>query len=353
MAHPSSMQDPLLEFQKAKTLFDQAKTILIISHRRPDADAVGANLALREALENLGKKVNSACIDPPPQNCFFLKEVKQFYESIDPLKYDLIVSVDCGGNKLLGFQEDHPELLDPSKCTLINIDHHPSNDRFGTVNIVMDEAPATCFILYLMFNTYQWTITPSMATALLHGLYYDTGSFMHSNTNADVLRIAGRLKALGGKQELCVKTQFKNSSLAKLKLWGRALSRLYINQQGAAVSVITHQDYEETEANEEDLNGLVNLMDHAEEARFSLLLTEDFKGNVKGSMRTQNEEINLSKLAGLFGGGGHEKAAGFSVPGRLQSKRIWEIKPNEPAQSAHSPWTSSHSSQKHPSTLLS
>lgn len=312
-------------FDQAKDLMLRAGRILIISHLNPDADAIGANLALREALEAIGKSVDSACIDPPPEACRMLSGYDRFLSSIEPQPYDLVISVDCGSHKLLGFQNPHPELLDRNVTTLINIDHHESNDFFGTVNMVMPETPSTCFILYLFFNYMGWRISPSMATALLMGLHYDTGAFMHSNTSSDTLRMAGRLQALGGENEAVVKALFHHNSLNQLRLWGRVLSGLHFNDKGALVSAVRETDYEATGCQFEDLSGLVNYLNQVPEAKFTMLLTEDRKGNIKGSLRTQREDINLSEIAGLLGGGGHKKAAGFTIPGRLRSRTRWEI----------------------------
>lgn len=304
---------------------DQAQRILIISHRSPDADSIGANLALREALENNGKSVDSACVDPVCLDSTFLKGADRFLNEIVPSNYDLIISVDCGDHKLMGFHIAHPELLDRKRINLINIDHHPSNDDFGTVNIVMTETPATCFILYLMFSAYGWGISSTMASALLSGLYYDTGSFMHSNTSAQSLRIASRLKALGADHGTIIKKQFHTTSLEKLKLYGRALSRVELNEKEAVVTVLTEEDYKTVAGELEDSSGIVNYLSHVSEGKFCVFLTEDMKGNIKGSLRTQSDEIDLSKIAGLFGGGGHKKAAGFTVPGRLKEKTVWTV----------------------------
>jgi bifunctional oligoribonuclease and PAP phosphatase NrnA len=312
-------------FDQAKHAMLQAHRILIISHKSPDPDAIGANLALREALENMGKSVQSACVDPCPENCNFLRKSDTYLPDFRPQDYDLIISVDCGGHKLLGFQKDKPELLDKSRVTLLNIDHHPSNDYFGTFNVVIPDAPATCIILFHMFNYFGWEITQEMATALLHGLYFDTGSFMHSNTTPDALRVAARLKALGGNHEYCVKQQFRKKSLEKLRLWGRALSKLSINKNHAAITALTEQDYQAENATFEDLSGLINYLTHIPEAKFSMLLAEDMHGNIKGSLRTQNDNVDLSGIAQLFGGGGHTKAAGFTIPGHIQQRCSWCI----------------------------
>ena len=225
----------------------------------------------------------------------------------------------------MAFREQKPELLNRNATTLINIDHHPSNDFFGNVNIVLPDAPATCFILFLFFSYCGWTITPSMATCLLHGLYYDTGCFMHSNTSAEAYRVAARLKALGGDSDRCVKEEFHSASINKLRLWGRALSRICINEKKAVVAALTQNDYDEEGANHEDISGLVSYLNHVPEAKFCVLLTEDGRGNIKGSLRTQREDIDLTSITGLFGGGGHKKASGFTIPGRLVEKKIWSI----------------------------
>ncbi len=312
-------------FQEAKILMERASKILIIAHRGPDADAVGANLALREALERIGKKVDSACVDPIPENSIFLSQSEKFLRDFKSEDYDLMISVDCGGHKQLGFHESKPELLDRTKILFINIDHHSSNDHFGTVNIVMDETPSTCFILHLMFSSYGWEITPNMATALLHGLYYDTGSFMHSNTCSDTLRIAGRLLALGADHARCIKEQFKTTPLSRLKLWGRGLERVHFNEHHALTSLLTKNDFLETKTQFEDSSGLVQYLNHVPEARFTMLLTETDSGKIKASMRTQNDDIDLAQIANLFGGGGHKKAAGFTINGSLRPKVTWSI----------------------------
>lgn len=313
------------EFEKAKNMLYSAQRILIISHKNPDADTVGANLALRESLENCGKTVTSACIDKIPASCLFLKGANDYVQDFNTSDFDLIIAVDCGAHHLMVFHDQKPELLDRNRTNLLNIDHHPSNDFFGNVNIVLPQTPATCFIIFLLSTYCGWTITPTMATAMLHGLYFDTGCFMHSNTTAETLRVAARLKALGGDHQRCVKEEFHTASIAKLRLWGRALSRINLNKKQAVVTALTKQDYEEEHANYDDVSGLVNYLNHVPEAKFCMLLTEDFKGNIKASLRTQKENVDLTNITGLFGGGGHKKASGFTIPGRLVEKRTWSI----------------------------
>lgn len=324
MSDPASL--PMNEIQRAYQVFLGAERILIISHKNPDADSIGSNVALREALESLGKKVDSACFDPVPENCNFLRYSDSFIRQIRPEHYDLIVAVDCGSHNLLKFHEIHPILLNREQCMMINIDHHATNDFFGNINIVMPETPSACFVLYLMFTMYGWTITPTMATAMLHGLYFDTGSFQHSNTDSTTLRIAGRLKHLGADLDLCVKKHYKTSSIPQLRLWGKALERAQKNSKNMVITYLNSHDFLTENADRDDTSGLINFLNHVPDALCCLLLIEDKHGNIKGSMRTQNEKMDLAELTRLFGGGGHKKAAGFTIPGRLKVSRQIEVR---------------------------
>ncbi len=325
------MDDLLHHFQQAKELIDAAQNVVIISHRNPDADAIGSNLALREALEMQGKHVISASVDVTPEDCDFLVQELPFSQEFVLEKQDLVITVDCGGHKLVAFHERIPNFFQSKP--IINIDHHPSNDFFGTVNIVAPHYSSTCFIVAQMLFALNWPVTPRMATALLHGLYYDTGSFMHSNTDSHSLRTAGRLKALGGDHERCVKKQFHTSSIEKLRLWGRALEHAIMTPKQILVTTFTHEDYTAAGSEYSDISGFINYFNQVPEAKFCVVLAEDAQGNIKGSMRTQREEVDLTQISGLFGGGGHKKASGFTLPGRLRERRLWTIERS--AQSVH------------------
>ena len=313
------------EFEKAKQAFLAAEKIVIISHRSPDADAVGSNLALRMALETLGKKVTSACVDPPPENSMFLEKVETYVDDFDYDDADVIVSVDCGAPKLVVFQERKPGLFDGPK-PFVNFDHHFSNDGFGSINPVDHEACSTCIIMYYFFQYCGWPITRSIATALLHGIYFDTGGMMHSNTSAEVLQVCGKLMSMGGDLKKISKELFHTTPVNKLRLWGRILERAYINEDGVTVSAVNTEDYQACNAGPLDTGGAIDYLNAVPGAKYSVLLSEDReKGIVKGSLRTQREDVNLSDVAGQWGGGGHPKASGFGMSGRLKPVMSWEV----------------------------
>lgn len=310
---------PIIESQliAAKNLLAGAQKIVIISHRGPDGDTVGANLAMRRALKTQwGKEVISACVDSPPANSDFLPEFGEYVLDFDLRWPDLLIAVDCGAANMMKFNEKKPELL-AGTPPLLNIDHHASNDFFGKINLVDADAAAACQIVYNFLNFCGFKIDRHIATCLLHGLYYDTGSFMHSNTNPEVLRVASKLMWKGADYKTIARRQFHTMPVNQLKLYGKIMERIHVNEKGLTVSALKNDDFENAGATPDETTGAIDYLNSVPDGRFSCLLYEDRKGVLKGSFRTRTEDLNLSELAGLFGGGGHRKASGFSFPGKL------------------------------------
>jgi phosphoesterase RecJ-like protein len=302
-----------------KNKIENAEKILVISHRRPDADTIGANLSMRQALLNMGKNVTSACHDDIGEENYFLPGVYSFVKEIGQLEdYDLIISVDCGDRKITDYHYDYPELFS-GKYQVINIDHHISNDNFGTVNLVRSDFASTTQILYFLYKALNIKINSEMATLLLAGLYFDTGSFRHDNTSVQVLEVAAKLTALGARASYIAKNLFGIISVPTLKIWGKAFDRVKINSKGIASSMVTIDEIIDLGGNPDDIKGadLITYINSIPESKFAMLLTEK-KGLVKGSFRTADDNIDVAAIAKkYFQGGGHKKAAGFAVPGKL------------------------------------
>ncbi len=304
-----------LNFEVMKAELERAKSVLIISHRGPDGDTIGVNVALRLWLESQGKLVDSACCDPVPAVLSFLPFVADFLIEFDLDKYDCVVAVDCGSASMMGFGERYPELFDQ---ILINFDHHPSNDNFGSINVVDSSAAAASVMMFHFLKYCGIEFEVKMAKALLTGIYYDTGSFMHSNADEEVYAIASELMSYGVRADRIAGNLFRTRSVNQLKLWGMILERARLNKEKVMVSMVTREELEFLGLGTEDLSGVIDFLNMVPEGKFALLLSEDAEGNIRGSCRTKSDEINLSKLAGLFGGGGHKKAAGFSIKGSIK-----------------------------------
>lgn len=307
---------------KSWSALAQAERIGIISHRHPDPDTIGSNLALSTFLTGLGKRVHSFCVDQIPYTCHFLPESQNYLCQLDLAEYDLLISVDCGSPGQVAYDKIHPQLFQKN---FINIDHHASNDHFGTINIVQTNLSSTSEIIFNLFKLWQVKITGQMATYLLFGLYYDTGSFMHSNTTPAVLEMAETLLRCGANQQLIIDNLYHNFTEEKFHLWGKTLERIKITDKNSAVAVFGNEEMQEYQNPSENLSGVIDYISMTKESDFAVMISEEKTGQIKGSLRTRFDHINLSELAGQMGGGGHKKASGFGFPGKLSKEVSWKI----------------------------
>ena len=316
------------KFLKLKRLVEKSDKILIIAHKRPDGDTLGAAIAFYLAMKHMGKKPDMACVDEVSDRFAFLPEVNKIIHEFDFREYDMIVVMDAGASYMTKFHEIYPDIFS-GDVPVVNIDHHVSNDNYGTLNIVDVKCASTTMILYNYFDYIGTRISPPMATSLLTGIYNDTGSLMHSNTDLDVFEIAGKLVGFGAKVSDVSRNLFRSMSVPTLKLWGKALENVRVNEEGITVSVLTWRDYEDCGASSDAASGVVDLLNSVPGSKYTCLLNEDKVGNVKGSFRTQRDDVDLAELAAQFGGGGHKKAAGFTMPGRIHQEIHWKIVPSQ------------------------
>ncbi len=222
-------------------------------------------------------------------------------------------------------QEEKPQILSP-ELVKINIDHHASNDCFGEINFVSLEACSSTEVVFRLLESLNINITPQIATALLLGVYTDTGSFMHQNTNAESYRVAAELVRMGGNISQISKNIFRSYDLQTFHLWGKVLGKLHLTNDGALIVGVQKDDYLSLGASRSDLAGVIDFINAMPEAQYSVMLSEDEKGNVKASLRTRKESVDVKALAEKFGGGGHIKASGFTIPGGKLEKQVkWKI----------------------------
>lgn len=306
-------------FSKLKDIIGNNNNFVLITHQFPDGDAVGASLALAEYLRSIKKNVEIVTVSEVPQILSYLAGSQDFLHDIKGLKYDTVILLDCGDLKRTGFLEQL--LAMKNKFPIINIDHHIQNDiwKLAKINLADPTASSTCQIIHQIFKEWQVEISPEQATALLTGIYYDTGGFLHTNTSNEVLGITSELLRKGAKLKQVKKSVSQSRSTAMLKLWGLALDKMIVDKNlGIVISIITQEDLKKVKANEEELSGLVNMIDTAQEARAAVLLYETTDGKIKGSLRTEDNNVDVARIASLFGGGGHKKAAGFLINGKFE-----------------------------------
>jgi bifunctional oligoribonuclease and PAP phosphatase NrnA len=293
-----------------------ANRIALVSHRDPDPDTIGSALALGLGLESLGKRVSWHCADPVPEQQRFLHGSERFTQEPPAEDVDLVVTVDFGS-------VDRAKFALPKRPTLVNIDHHASNDHFGTANLVDVTAAASAELVSRVIDALGIRWTPEMATAALVGIMTDTGSFQFPSTDARALERAARLREAGADLQAITYNIFRNKRFEALKLWGFAFARLVREDEGKLVwTEIRAGDIERAEARDEDISGLVEQIARSSGMRVALLFNEQ-RGSVKVSCRTSQWEpsVDASALMSRFGGGGHVRAAGALIQGDLADVR--------------------------------
>lgn len=315
-------------FNKLKNLLEDKGSFALVCHVEPDGDAIGSMLALGVALETRGKQIEYFCKDPIPSAFYFLTDGFEIKSDLAEAASEAVILLDNGDFRRTGFVTSL-EKIKKNRIPIANIDHHPKNDlwRFATINYANASASSSSEIVYKILAGLGYQIDSRIANCLLAGIFYDTGGFKHSNTTADVFSIVAELLRSGAKIKKISGHLEDIKSLSLLKLWGIALERLKFNPNySISFSVVTKSDIEKTEAKEEDISGLVNLLNSAPESKATLLLYETEDSKIKGSLRTESDDVDVSVLASLFDGGGHKKAAGFTIEGGIERNgKSWRI----------------------------
>jgi phosphoesterase RecJ-like protein len=292
----------------------QHERFLITTHENPDGDALGSLLAMKLALAQLGKDAVMYLADgaPPPSEYRFM-ELDELRRQLPADAGDrVLVAVDCANESRLG---PDPEILMSARLVL-DIDHHHDNTRFGDVNLIVADASSTGEVLRDVFEDLGVELTPEIAEALYIALVTDTGRFQYTNTTPKALRLAAELVEAGADVHRVFQGVYESVQFAKLKLLARALERAQIYEGGRiVVSFLKRTDFTEVGAAEPYSEGIIDYLRAVEGAEMAVLIREPPR--VDGptrrvSLRSSVDELDVSPIARLFGGGGHRQAAGFS-----------------------------------------
>ncbi len=310
---------------KTKDLIEKAEKILLVTHRHPDADAIGSLTAMMAYLNKIAKDYTAFCYDQVPRELEYLSPSHNIVSDLDKIRqgeYDLIVSLDCGSLDYSGISEEIVELRQRG-VRLVNIDHHLS--AYGGINIVDTRASATAVILYELFKVWQVEIDRNMATSLLAGVLVDTGSYSNSGTTALAMEISADLIRRGASYGYISQRLYKNKTGRVLGFWSKVLSRVQKNDKLKVVyTVILKEELEGLGLDKAE--SVANFFNYVEGADLSMVLKELHNGMIKVSLRAIKDEIDAARIAKFFGGGGHKKAAGFMIKGRLeQSEHGWQV----------------------------
>jgi bifunctional oligoribonuclease and PAP phosphatase NrnA len=289
-----------------------APRVSIACHVNPDGDALGSLLAAALGLKQLGKEVKASWstgeIGLPPSYEFLPgKELL-----VDPSELDeapLFLALDCGAADRLGELES---LAGKSDC-VINVDHHPGNDNFGNLNIVVTETSSTAELVTRLLQDLEVDIDRDIATCLYTGVVTDTGRFSYSNSTPDTLRLAADLLARGVPATKISQEVFESSPFGYLKLVGRVLDRAALILDVRFVySWFTLQDLEDTGVALDETEKLIDLVRSTRDADVAAMFKEQPDGTYRVSLRSKGP-VSVGAIARARGGGGHELAAGFTA----------------------------------------
>ena len=304
---------------KIKTAIQEANKIAIICHKDPDGDALGSATGLAETLNQWQKDYTFFCATIAPRQFDWLPRINELQTDQSIIKnnnYDVIIVLDSGSLHYAGIDK-LIESLD-YKYTIINIDHHNSNDNFGHINYINETASSTCEIIYELLRQWKASMNKNIATSLLNGIMTDTGMLTNPATSDRTLGIASDLMKFGANIYKISQYNTRNKRGNLLNLWGVAMQRIIHNKEfGCATTYITAKDFEQHKINEGGLEGLGNFLSSLNDVKFIMVLIETPNGYIKGSLRTTRDDINVGALAQRLGGGGHKKASGFVIKGKL------------------------------------
>lgn len=288
-------------------------TFLITSHASPDGDNVGSCLGMLEFLTKIGKEAYYVLDDSFPQNLSFLYENYKIYESeeikelLKERSYSLI-ALDCGDIKRLKIE---PDLIEGASL-ICNIDHHKSNNNFGTLNYVVDDASSTSELVYNIFCAVDENlIDEKIGIALYTGLVTDTGNFMFESAKDSSLIMAAKLLSKGVDKQKIIRNIYQSNSFDYLKLTAEVMMTLE-KEKHFSYMILESSMLKKHSIDYNDTEGLVNHALNIDGVEVGVLFKEQSENVVKVSFRSKGW-ANVNEIAKAFNGGGHERAAGCTI----------------------------------------
>jgi phosphoesterase RecJ-like protein len=304
----------MTDLQSVAEALRASDLFLVVTHENPDGDALGSLLATTVALRQLGKDAEMylSGIAPLAREYAFMEFDGLLRELPVDLEERVLVAVDCAKADRMG-----PDTSPFERAKLVvNIDHHHDNTRFGQVNLIVADASSTGEVLRDVFRELGVEITPEIAEPLYIALVTDTGRFQYANTTPKSLRLAAELVEAGADVHEVFQQVYESVEFAKLKLLARALERARVFEGGRiVVSYLLRNDFSEVGAAEPYSEGIIDYLRAVEGSELAVLIREpprDDGPTRRISLRASVDELDVSAIARLFGGGGHRQAAGFS-----------------------------------------
>jgi bifunctional oligoribonuclease and PAP phosphatase NrnA len=290
-----------------RQVLDRARVIACLAHKDADADSLGSALGFALSMRSMGRDVRVVVPSPLPTMLEYLPG----FDTISEEAADIgaLFTFDCA---TVGRFGDKQELIRHTD-TVVNIDHHVSNEGFGTINLIEATASATGQVVHRLLTTLGAPVTADVATNLYAALFTDTGGFRHENTTERALRLGADLVAAGADPGWVALKSYKSRSVPQIKLEGLAVARLHTEFDGRLVwSQITQAMLDEAGADMMESEGVIDQLQSIDTMEIALLFKENSPGVTKVSVRTR-DPYDATAVCRPFGGGGHHRAAGAEL----------------------------------------
>ncbi len=288
---------------------------LIVTHERPDGDAIGSAFAVAHVLAALGKTWRFLAEGPIPERFHFVPLFDQAYVDVNHVDrtFNHVIAVDCADMARFAYAQNFIE----DGADIVNIDHHYTNPMYGVAAWVDAEAAATCELVYHVARALQVSLTKELATCLYTGILTDTGGFAQPNTTREVHLITAELLASGVQPYDIAEPVLESRTWAQMRLLQMALNNLTVSSDGKyAIIYVTQGMLEGAGCTDDDTEGLVGFTRSIDTVEVGALFRETRDHRVKVSLRSKRY-VDVSKIAQAFEGGGHTRAAGCTVSGDL------------------------------------
>jgi phosphoesterase RecJ-like protein len=294
----------------------RARRVLAVGHENPDADTLGATLAVCRMIERAGGLATAVFADPVPPIYDYLPATSRARTDPDPsIDYDLLVVSDCGSLDRIGsVLARHPALFE--RLPRVVIDHHASNDAMGPLDWIEPGSAATCEMATLLAARLGLPLDlddGALAAELLSGIVMDTATFAHPNATPRTLAVSAALVEAGAPLSDISRRLYRSKPDEQLRLFGRVLDRIETAEGGRIIhSALFDADLAATGAIPPHSEGIIDLLAQSEEAEVAILFKESGEGT-RLSVRTKPGGVDATVLTGAFGGGGHARAAGATI----------------------------------------
>lgn len=306
----------------------KAKKILVNCHRRPDPDSIASATAMYQMLQKLDKQVDIICPDNVPEFLNFLPHadlVKKIdFENFDYKGHDLFLVLDSEKWNLVTGGNIAPL---PKRISLVAIDHHQDNDKFGAINLVDGKTSSCCEVLFKIFEDWGIKINKNIATSLLTGIIGDTLCFRIPTTSEQTLLVGSKLIEEGADRLMIVNNLFNRIKLPFMKFFAKVLERAELDSEGQfAWSAIPYKVYKGLNQPAAKVITANMFFGSFADAKFGILMIEEREKFMTVSLRSTTG-FDVAKIAAELGGGGHKEAAGGKIEAPFEEavKKVLEV----------------------------